>query len=260
MQASSCRRFARALLTNDDGIDAPGLATLAEAAEELADEVWIVAPEHDQSGTSRSVSLHNPLRIYSRGPRRFAVGGTPSDCTILGIRQIMEAAPPDIVLSGINRGANIGDEVAYSGTVAAAMTARLFGIPAIGFSLAFRDRDAVRWPTARALVPKLFDWLDAQGGVEELGGTLLNVNFPDVDLDQITGIEVTRQGRGSLMGVDVESRTDTRGLSYHWLGFRRHPGEQPDDSDVAALRRRAVAVTPLGTDMTDMAALTRLRG
>lgn len=260
MQASSHRRFARALLTNDDGIEAPGLAALAEAAAELADEVWIVAPEHDQSGASRAVSLHHPLRIYRKGPRRFAVGGTPSDCTIMGIRQIMEGAAPDIVLSGINRGANIGDEVAYSGTVAAAMTARLFGIPAIAFSQAFRAPDAVRWPTARALIPRVFDWLESRDGMGELGRTVLNVNFPDVDAAEVTGIEIARQGSGSLLGVDVESRTDTRGIPYHWLAFRRQPREQAEDSDIAALRRRAIAITPLGGSLTDEAALARLKG
>ena len=256
MQARN-RRFARALLTNDDGIDAPGLATLAAAAAELAEEVWVVAPEHDRSGASRAVSLHDPLRLYPKGPHRFAVGGTPADCAILGIRQVMAEAPPDIVLSGINRGANIGDEVAYSGTVAAALTARLFGIPALALSLAYRDRDSVRWSTASALIPRLFDWLDGRPGWQD---TVLNVNFPDIEPGEVTGIEVTRQSRGSLMGADVESRTDTRGVRYHWLSFRRHAGEAGDDSDVAALRRRAISVTPLGSILTDVDALARLRG
>jgi 5'-nucleotidase len=250
-------RFARALLTNDDGIDAPGMAALAEVAATLAGEVWIVAPEHDRSGASRSVSLHDPLRLYPRGPRRIAVAGTPADCAILGIRQVMADAPPDIVLSGINRGANIGDEVPYSGTVAAAMTARLFGIPALALSQAFRDRTQVRWETARAWLPRVLDWLDGRPGWDR---TVLNINFPDVAPDAVTGIDVARQSGGSLVGVDVEGRTDTRGLSYHWLAFRRQAGEQGDGTDVAVLRRHAVAVTPLGNDLTDHTALAALRG
>lgn len=245
-------RFARALLTNDDGIDAPGLAILAEAAATLAEEVWVVAPEHDQSGVSRAVSLHDPLRVFPRGERRFAVSGTPSDCVILGVRHILADSPPDIVLSGVNRGANIADELSYSGTVSAALAAKLFGIPAYAFSQAFRDRKNVRWQTALSLIPQV---------VARFGkpGSVLNVNFPDVDAGDVTGLEVTRQGGGSLMGVEVETRTDTRGLTYHWLGFRRSPGEQAEDTDIAALRRQRVSVTPVGFDQTDFKALEALR-
>ncbi|QJE73060.1 5'/3'-nucleotidase SurE [Aerophototrophica crusticola] len=245
-------RFARALLTNDDGIDAPGLAVLAEAAAQLAEEVWVVAPEHDQSGVSRAVSLHNPLRVIPRGERRFAVTGTPSDCVILGVRHIMAENPPDIVLSGVNRGANIADELSYSGTVSAALAARLFGIPAYAFSQAFRDRKNVRWQTALSLIHQV---------VERFGKpeTVLNVNFPDVEPDQVTGLDITRQGGGSLLGVDVETRTDTRGLTYHWLGFRRSPGEQADDTDIAALRRHRISVTPVGFDQTDRKVFDALR-
>jgi len=260
MQASHRRRFARVLLTNDDGIDAPGMAALADVAADLAEEVWIVAPEHDQSGTSRSVSIHDPLRLYARGPRRFAVSGTPSDCTILALGHLMKDAMPDLVLSGVNRGANIGDEVAYSGTVAAALTARLFKVPAIAFSQAFRDRRHVNWTTTRTMIPRVFDWLDTQGGIAGLGDAVLNVNFPDSDAAEIEGMELTRQGRGSLVGVDVEARTDTRGGEYFWLAFRRQPVDQPDDSDIAALRRRSVSITPVGSNLTDATVLDRFRG
>ncbi|HYE51365.1 MAG TPA: 5'/3'-nucleotidase SurE [Azospirillaceae bacterium] len=258
MQAQTRRRFARALLTNDDGIDAPGLAVLAEVAAELAEEVWVVAPEHDQSGTSRSVSLHAPLRVFRRGPGRFAVTGTPSDCAIMGLRRLMEQAPPDVVLSGINRGANIGDEVAYSGTVSAALTARMLGVPAFAFSQAFRDRDNVRWDTARAMIPRTLEFLDGCG---ELPACVLNVNFPDVEAGEISGFEFTRQGQSSLLSVDVEARRDTRGQDYHWLAFRRQAGgEHAEDTDIAALRRKAVSITPVGFDLTDGRALAALRG
>lgn len=255
MQAQT-RRFARVLLTNDDGIDAPGLATLVEAAEKLADEVWVVAPEHDQSGTSRAVSLHDPLRVFPRGPRRFAVGGTPSDCAILAIRALMADAPPDLVMSGVNRGANIGQEVAYSGTVSAALAARLMGVPAIAFSQAFRDRTSVRWGTAAAWIPKVFDHVDGLGGLPD---AVLNVNFPDVDPDEVEGFAHTRQATNPMMSINVERRTDTRGSAYYWMAFGREPGEQAEDSDVAALRRKAVSITPVGFDLTDEATLKSLR-
>lgn len=255
MQAST-RRFSRALLTNDDGIDAPGLLTLAEVAASLADEVWVVAPEHDQSGTSRAVSLHDPLRVFPRGQHRFAVSGTPSDCVILAVRKLMAEAPPDIVLSGINRGANIGQEVAYSGTVSAALAASLLRVPAIAFSQAFRDRRSVRWETATAWIPRVFDHLDGLGGLPD---AVLNVNFPDVAPDEVERVEFTRQAVNPMMGIDVEARTDTRGGDYFWLAFSREPGEQPEDSDVSALRRRSVSITPVGFDLTDEPMLRALR-
>jgi 5'-nucleotidase len=256
MQAQSSRRYARALLTNDDGVDAPGIQALAEVAAEIADEVWIVAPEHDQSGASRSVGLHAPLRVLEKGTRRFAINGTPADCVIMGLRRIMADAPPDIVLSGINRGANIGDEVGYSGTVGAAMTARLMGVPALALSQAFRDPSAVRWATAKALLPRALAALDEAPAIPGVP----NINFPDVDAGEVTGVEFTRQSQGGMISIDVEGRRDMRGRDYAWLSFRRHPSEQPDDSDVSALRRKAVSITPLGFDMTDTAALKALRG
>lgn len=255
MQAPT-RRFARALLTNDDGIEAPGLAALAEAAADLADEIWVVAPEHDQSGTSRAISLHDPLRVYGRGRHRFSVGGTPSDCAILAIRSLMRDAPPDIVLSGVNRGANIGQEVAYSGTVSAALAAKLMGVPAIAFSQAFRDRTALRWDTAVAWIPRVFNHLDRFGGLPD---TVLNVNFPDVPPDEVEGFAFTRQATNPMMMINVDRRTDTRGADYYWMAFGREPGEQAEDSDVTALRHRKVSITPVGFDLTDEPMLRALR-
>src|SRR3712207_4781837 len=142
--ATHCHRLDRVLLTNDDGVDAPGLAVLERAAAELAEEVWVVAPAHDQSGTSHSISLHSPLRLARLGDRRFSVVGTPGDCTVMAVRHLMREDPPDLVLSGVNRGANLGIETVFSGTVGAAMTAMLLGLPAIALSQAFRDRKSTR--------------------------------------------------------------------------------------------------------------------
>lgn len=254
MQATSTPLFDRALLTNDDGIDAPGMAALLDAVAPLAREVWVVAPEHDQSGVSRALSLHAPLRMQERGPRRFAVSGTPSDCVILALRHVLRDNPPDIVFSGINRGANVGEEVGYSGTVSAALMAKLCGVPAYAVSQAWRDRTNIRWHTA----------ISGLAGIVQRFGTapdnVLNVNFPDVEPEEVTGVAVTRQAAAGSMKLDIDTREDTRGFAYHWLSIRRHPGQGAPGSDIDALRNRQVSVTPLSFDHTDLAALATLGG
>lgn len=254
MQAQPAPLFERALLTNDDGIDAPGMAALLEAVTPMAREVWIVAPEHDQSGVSRSVSLHAPLRMQQRGPRRFAVTGTPSDCVTVGLTHVLKDTPPDIVFSGVNRGANLGEEVGYSGTVSAALMARLCGVPAYAVSQAWRDRSNVRWHTA---VSRLESVVRRFGTAPT---SVLNVNFPDVEPEEVTGITVTRQADPGSMALGVESREDPRGFPYYWLSIRRHPGHGADDTDIGALRRKEISVTPIGFDMTDHDLLASMRG
>ena len=241
----------RVLLTNDDGVDAPGLAVLEQAASELAREVWVVAPETDQSGRSHSLHLHRTLRVAPRGPRRWAVSGTPGDCAVLGIRQLMRDAPPDLVLSGVNRGMNLGIETVFSGTVGGAMTAMMFGIPAIALSQQMTRGEAVRWDTARGVVPDLVRRLLALG----LGGeTCLNVNIPDLPPDRVGPLTLTRQGPGLVETIDVEPGGD----GEFSLRFRRSDRAQPLDSDAAALRAGRVSVTPIRYDRTDEAAYRAL--
>jgi 5'-nucleotidase len=245
----------RVLLTNDDGIDAPGLAVLEEVAATLAREVWVVAPEHDQSGTSHSISLHAPLRFSRRGHRRFGVSGTPGDCVIMAVRQIMGDAPPEIVLSGVNRGANLGVETVFSGTVGAAMTGMLLGIPSIALSQAFMDRDAVRWETARALAPDVIRRLLAAGWNKQ---ACLNVNFPDVPPDMAGPLTRSRQGAGLVRNINVVPRIDPRGLTYHWLQFDREPREEHADSETAVVASGRIAVTPLQFERTNETAFAEL--
>lgn len=245
----------RVLLTNDDGIDAPGLAVLEEVAATLAREVWIVAPEHDQSGTSHSISLHAPLRFSRRGHRRFGVSGTPGDCVIMAVRQIMADAPPTIVLSGINRGANLGVETVFSGTVGAAMTGMLLGIPSIALSQAFMDRDAVRWGTARALAPDVIRRLLTAGWNRQ---ACLNVNFPDVPPDMAGPLTRSRQGAGLIRNINVIPRIDPRGMTYHWLQFDREPGQDGADSEAAVVASGRIAVTPLQFERTNEIAFGEL--
>ena len=238
----------RILLTNDDGIGAPGLAVLEEIAHELAREVWVVAPEHDQSGVSHAVSLHRPIRVSERGPRRFAITGTPGDCAVVGVCHLMAGAPPDLLLCGVNRGANLGMETVFSGTVGGAMTGMMLGIPSIALSQAWTDRLQVRWPTARTLGPSVVRQLLAIGWGE---ATCLNVNFPDLPAAEVGPLTLARQGVGLLQGMRVETRTDPRDIPYHWIGFRRGPREQEPESDIEALDAGRVVVTPLRYDRTD---------
>ncbi|KMY85530.1 5-nucleotidase SurE [Candidatus Paraburkholderia calva] len=238
----------RVLLTNDDGIDAPGLAVLEAVAAELAHEVRVIAPEHDQSGTSHSISLHSPLRVSRQGGRRFGVQGTPGDCVVMGVRHIMKDAPPTLVLSGVNRGGNFGVETMFSGTVGAAMTGLLLGLPSIALSQTFSDRDNVRWDTARKLAPGVIRQLLA---ISHDAPTCLNVNFPDCDASAAGPLTVTRQGVGLVESIDVVANTDPRGIDYHWLRFQRGARPNAPDSETAVVGSERVSVTPLHFDRTD---------
>ena len=256
-EASADRRIVnRVLLTNDDGIDAPGLVALEQVAASLANEVWVVAPEHDQSGTSHSISLHQPLRYSRHGDRRYGVSGTPGDCVVMAVRHLMEGRLPDLILSGVNRGANLGVETVFSGTVGAAMTGMLFGIPSIALSLAFSDPAAVRWDTARLLAPGVIRTLHAAGWDIH---ACLNVNFPNVAPADAGPLTLTRQGAGLVKTINVVPRTDPRGLTYHWLQFHREQVENAADTETAVVAAGAVSVTPLRFERTNEDALAHLR-
>jgi 5'-nucleotidase len=246
----------RVLLTNDDGIDAPGLAVLEQVAASLAAEVWVVAPEHDQSGTSHSISLHQPLRYTRRGERRFGISGTPGDCVVMAVRHLMQDQLPDLILSGVNRGANLGVETVFSGTVGAAMAGMLFGIPSIALSQTFSDPAAVRWDTARQLAPDVIRRLLAAGWDTH---ACLNVNFPNVAPADAGPLTLTRQGVGLVKSINVIPRTDPRGLTYHWLQFHREAVENAPDTETAVVRAGGVAVTPLRFERTNDEALAQLR-
>ncbi len=247
--------YERVLLTNDDGIDAPGLEVLEQVAAGLAREVWVVAPEHDQSGTSHSLSLHSPLRVSPKGERRFAVMGTPGDCVVMGLRHLIQGGPPDMILSGVNRGANLGVETVFSGTVGAAMTGMLLGVSSIALSQAFSDRAAVPWATARTLAPQVLRRLD---GMDWTGRACLNVNFPDRPAERAGPLTLTRQGVGLLDSVDVVSRQDPRDLTYHWLQLHRGRTQDAAGSETAALADGRVSVTPLRFERTDDDSFARM--
>ncbi len=247
----------RILLTNDDGIDATGLAVLERIAAGLAREIWVVAPEHDQSGVSHAVSLHHPVRVSERGERRYAVTGTPGDCAVMAVSHLMAERKPQLLLSGVNRGANLGIETVFSGTVGGAMTGMMLGIPSIALSQAWTDRAKVRWNTAETLAADVVRRLLAIGWSE---ATCLNVNFPDLPAAEAGPLTLARQGVGLVQGMHVETRTDPRGLSYCWIAFRRGPRPQGPESDLDALQAGRIVVTPLRYDRTDEEAYALLAG
>ncbi|HQF30550.1 MAG TPA: 5'/3'-nucleotidase SurE, partial [Hyphomicrobiales bacterium] len=176
----------RILITNDDGIHAPGLAVLERIAQTLSGDVWVVAPETDQSGASHSLTLNDPLRLRKIGEKTFAVRGTPTDCVIMGVRHILPE-PPDLVLSGVNRGQNLADDVTYSGTIAGAIEGTLLGVRSMALSQAYgwESRSQVPWGTAEALAPALIDRLMR---AELPDNTLLNINFPDCAPEKVAGV------------------------------------------------------------------------
>lgn len=249
----------RILVTNDDGINAEGLAILTRVAKELADDVWVVAPETDQSGVSHSLSLHDPLRLRDLGDQRFAVSGTPTDCVIMAVRHLFKDERPDLVLSGINIGQNVAEDVIYSGTVAGAMEGTILGIPSIALSQVYGPggRDQAYWDCcathAAPVIRRVFE-----AGIEP--GILVNVNFPSCAPDEVAGIAVTAQGRRNLALMKIEERLDGRNNPYYWLMGARSPHEPVDGTDLWAVRNNRISVTPLQLDLTHEPSMTRYAG
>lgn len=238
----------RILLTNDDGIHAEGLQVLERIARTLSHDVWVVAPETDQSGFAHSLSLSEPLRMRKIDERHYALRGTPTDCVIMGVRKVMDA-PPDLILSGVNNGTNLADDVTYSGTVAGAMEGSLLGIRSIALSQAYDFADDIRyvpWDTTEAVAPALMKKLVE---TELPQGVFLNVNFPKCPADEVKGAIVTAQGK-IVHALWIDERKDGRGFPYYWLRFGREESEVRKGSDQAAVRDGYISVTPLHLDLT----------
>ena len=244
----------RILLTNDDGIDAPGLAVLRSIAAELSSDVWVVAPETNKSGAGHSLSLHEPLRMRKVDNRTFAVRGTPTDSVIMGVRHVLkDVGRPDLVLSGVNRGANLAEDVTYSGTIAGAFEGTTIGIRSIALSQAFgiESRDRLQWDTAAThgatIIQALldFDWPP---------GILMNVNFPETAPDAVKGKVATRQGKRDLNLLGVDARRDPWSEEYYWLSFERRRSVTTEGSDLWAIYNGFISVTALSMNLTDTAA------
>lgn len=216
------------------------------------DEVWVVAPDRDQSAVSHSLTLHRPLRIERIGPRTFAVDGTPTDCINLAINGILQERPR-LVISGINRGANLGDDVTYSGTVSAAMEATLLGVPAIAVSLVGTDH--FDFTAAVAFTYELAETVLRQQLPPD---TLLNVNIPELPRQELKGFAFTRQGKRRYGDAIVEN-VDPRGKKYYWIGGSQLDFVDAEGTDFSAIARGLISVTPLHLDLTNYASLDRLR-
>lgn len=251
----------RILCTNDDGIHAEGLACLERIARALTDDVWVVAPEIEQSGASRALTLSIPLRVRKLDDRRFAVAGTPTDCVELAVQELVEGARPDLVLSGVNRGQNIAEDVTLSGTVAGALQGMALGIPSVALSQAMRifdDSERAMYETAEAYGPGIVERLMQIGWAA--GEVVMNVNFPDVAPEEVKEVEVTRQGSRDFKHMHAERRTDPRGRNYYWMGFKGQLSNPPAGTDLRAIYDGKISVTPLHIDLTHGETVNRLKG
>jgi len=247
----------RLLLSNDDGIHAPGLQALEKIAHELSDDVWVVAPETEESGASRKLTLTVPLRVREISERKFAVQGTPTDCVLMGAHHILKDKRPGLVLSGVNRGSNIADDVTYSGTIAAAMEGTALGVPSIALSQAFGfgQGSDVKWACAEHHGPWLIRKLLETGWPADV---LININFPDAAPAEVERVEVTHQGKRDQSLANIERRIDARGNPYYWLGFKRVLSNPPEGSDLRAIYDGRISVTPLHLNLTEERARQKL--
>jgi 5'-nucleotidase len=245
---------ARILVSNDDGIHAPGLHALERIARALSEDVWVVAPETEQSAASHSLTISRPLRIRHVSERRYAIDGSPTDCVLLGIEQVLRERKPDLVLSGVNRGDNTGEDVTYSGTVAGAMEAVLLGRRGIALSQDFADGHPVKWATAEHFAPEVIRKLVSIPWPTDV---LMNLNFPDVIVESVKGVRAVRQGRRQL-GYRLDERTDPRGRPYVWIGSSRQNPFFEGDNDIVMVREGYVTVTPLFLDLTHERALAKV--
>lgn len=240
------------LVTNDDGVHAPGIVALANALRPLGN-VTVVAPDREMSAVGHALTLHHPLRATELAPDVFAVEGTPTDCVNLGVHRLLSKRP-DLVVSGINRGGNLGDDITYSGTVSAAMEANLMGFPAFAISLATTGHDGY-YNTAAAFAAQLARTIIVNGLPAD---TFLNVNVPDLPEDQVQGVAITTQGKRVYEG-QIVAKTDPRGRHYFWIGSGIPDFSDEAGTDYFAVSRGKISITPLHLDLTNYASLEVLK-
>lgn len=244
------------LLSNDDGIGSRGIRVLEEAVQGLG-EVYVVAPENERSAASHALTLHKPLRIYERGPRHFAVSGTPTDCVNLAVFTILPRKPA-ILLSGINHGANMADDVTYSGTVSAAFEGSILGVPSMAFSLVVPDGEdgPMAFDTARHFARILVRRFLAS---RPDPAVLFSVNVPDCGIPEVRGIRVTRLGKRVFSTGNIIRKEDPRGRPYYWIGLSPKDYEPDPLSDLHAVDHRFVSLTPLHLDLTHYPSIPGLK-
>ncbi|MBD2842743.1 5'/3'-nucleotidase SurE [Erythrobacter rubeus] len=244
----------RILLTNDDGYHAPGFEVLEEIARQFSDDIWVCAPSEEQSGAGHSLTLNHPVRLQQFAERRFAVTGTPTDSVMMALREVMDG-PPDLILSGVNRGANLGDDITYSGTVSAAIEGALAGVRAIALSQVYSRESAGNgdlFAAAREWGPKVLKpLLDAPFDDR----TLVNINFPPRAPDDVQGIRVVRQGFHDYSRGSIVEGKDPRGHRYFWFGLHAIEHTLDQGTDLEAIDDGYIAVTPLQLDLTHHSSL-----
>jgi len=248
----------RILITNDDGIHAPGLKVAEKIARALSDDVWIVAPESEQSGASHSLTISAPLRMRQVEEKRFAISGTPTDCVLMAMAELFKDEKPDLLLSGVNRGANIADDVTYSGTIAGAMEGCVLGIPSIALSQAygFAEKREAPWTCGEVHGSRVIEKLVKAGWPDDV---LINVNFPDCAPGEVTGVEATEQGKRDMQQAILDRRVDLRGNPYYWIGFKRVQSKPQPGTDLAAIAAGRISVTPLHLNLTEHRVRDRLK-
>ena len=247
----------RFLLTNDDGIEAPGLKLLEEIVRQLSDDIWVVAPDSEHSGASHSISLHHPIRLRRTSERSWAVFGTPTDCVLMAYHELMRDERPTFILSGINNGANLGEDVSYSGTCAAAMEGTLLGIRSIALSVVRALNGTARWDAAQERLPALLTTLITND--DWPAGSFLNINFPDAAPAEITGVRITQQGQRPPGAFSIDARIDARNVPYFWVKISYPEGEKAPDTDLHATHEKAVSITPIQLDFTNYSWRSRLQ-
>jgi 5'-nucleotidase len=248
----------RILLTNDDGVNATGLKVLERIARRFSEDIWIVAPTEEQSGAGHSLTLTRPVRLRKLAERRYCVTGTPTDAVMMAVAQLMKDSPPDLILSGVNRGANLGEDVTYSGTVSAAMEGAMASVPAIALSQASAKEgmgDTVPFAAAEAWAERVLRPIVDNGMPER---TLVNVNFPALPAEAVKGIRVAAQGRHDYARLRIVQRTDPRGFDYFWFGLAPMVETPGHMTDLEVVADGYVAVTPLHLDLTHGPSLARM--
>lgn len=247
----------RILITNDDGINADGLRVLERIARTLSNDVWVVAPEMEQSGAAHSLTLHLPVRVRKIAAKRYAVSGTPTDCVLLALKEIIPVKhkPVTLILSGVNRGSNVADDVTYSGTIAAAMEGTILKVPSIALSLHCRDAGKIHWQTAERYAPEIINKLISVGWGEN---TLINLNFPNCAAEHVRDVKVCSQGK-RLVNIKLSERTDPKGRPYFWLGGDRDDTPEKMGVDIDYLQSDHITITPINMDLTDYKAMENIR-
>jgi len=240
------------LVTNDDGIHSKGVILLAKALREIGD-VFVVAPDREKSAIAHSLTLHRPLRVEKIKKHFWAVDGTPADCVYLGVNMILPN-PPQLVVSGINKGGNMGDDVTYSGTVFAAFEGTLLGIPS--FAVSLNARSHFKFETAARFAGRVARYIARRGLPKD---TFLNINVPNLDPKEIRSYKITGQGRWIQDGHGVEEKVDPRGRKYYWIAGGRVVFDKRGDTDIEAVSNASISITPLHLDLTDYPSIGKMR-